>query len=514
MKTIDTTHYNAKTFWNFFFTLVFLYCAFQLLFVNREFGVADNGDFTRYMKYLEKPYSFTTNWPTETTEFQKRFFNQPQIYWELSPKEKLNRWPTSAHLFWDFGKELNRIFFNSKIFSVHYWGIIFYLIQFLILYFLYKSFQCHYEPLTAFFLATPVFLILIDTQITAYYHSLYAESIIFSALTVFFGWSIWEIHVHSKETQNRTFWPHLLLGFAVFLFLIMAAFAKRQYLYLFFPAAVFWGGYLFFLQTGITIKIKSILFSLGIIVFLITAFFRISFNGPDMNKIAKAYTVSHGLYYGILMHAKDPENLLAELHLPTKTKICIGYPSGCGEPDKIKILFDKVIYGDSKLDLSMFIKAILIDPVAWIKLYFFNAKELGNFQCPLGMIPCGNREYSPTVTRPLTTLPGKINGCVFLAGAVLIAILLLLFRFHLPSKALFANRSLVLILLFITLMDIALSTFDGHQENRKHILLASYCTLLIYVQFLVLLFSVAFSALGKGKQQTENDGGPARELKA
>ena len=509
MKTIDTAHYNAKTFWKIFFTLVFLFCAFQLLFVNREFGVADNGDFTRYMKYLEKPYSFTVNWPTEIQQYKKRFYSQPLIFWDFSQQENPNRWPTSAHLFWDLGKKLNQFFFSTSIFSARYLGVLFYLIQFLILFFLYKTFRRGYEPPVAFFLATPVFLVLVDAQITAYYHSLYAESIIFSALTVFFGWGIWETHINLKQMQKGTPWQNLFLGIIVLLFLLMAAFAKRQYMYLLVPTAFFWAIYLFFLQNGFSIKAKAISFSIVILVIASMGCARLLSYSPDMDEGAKAYTVSHGLYYGLLMHSNKPEQILKELQLPLETKKCIGYLRGANEPEEIRQLFNL-----TNLKLPMFIKAILIDPMAWIKLYFFNAKELGNFQCPLGMIPCGNREYSPTVTRPLTTLSGKMNGCVFLAGAVLIAILLLLFRFRLPNKALLANRSLVLILLFITLMDIALSTFDGHQENRKHILLASYCTLLIYVQFLVLLFSVAFSAFGKGKQQTENDEVLSRELKA
>lgn len=354
-----------------------------------------------------------------------------------------------------------------------------------------------------------MFLVLVDAQITAYYHSLYAESIIFSALTVFFGWGIWETHINSKQVQKGTSWQNLFLEIIVLLFFLMAAFAKRQYMYLMVPTAFFWAVYLFFLQNGGSIKAKATFFSIVILVIASMGCARLLSYSSDMDEGAKAYTVSHGLYYGLLMHSNKPEQILKGLQLPLETKKCIGYLRGANEPEEIRQLFNL-----TNLKLSMFIKAILIDPEAWLKLYFFNAKELGNFQCPLGMIPCGNREYSPTVTRPLTTLSGKMNGSVFLAGAVLIAILQLLLRFHLPSKALFANRSLVLILLFITLMDIALSTFDGHQENRKHILLASYCTLLIYVQFLVLLFSVAFSALEKGKQQTENDEVLSRELKA
>ncbi|MDD3118458.1 MAG: hypothetical protein PHQ27_04730 [Victivallales bacterium] len=167
------------------------------------------------------------------------------------------------------------------------------------------------------------------------------------------------------------------IGAIVFLVLLLAGSAKRQYVY--------WFGYAFVLQIiliwwvlkRLTLKWWIIL-SIGSTIAVIgVGMTRIA--SHDVEKKAVRETSLHALYYSILMHTGQKVELVRQLSLPEESVKCIWYAYGA--PPEIQKIFQKI--NVTPWDVC---RAIYLDPVAFIKLNRENMKYLGNFYCPLGMI--------------------------------------------------------------------------------------------------------------------------------
>ncbi|GEM_PF-5732525 len=452
-----------------------IFAAFMVLLVNREFGAADNGDFVRYMgDYASAPIDMKDRSPPALSEaWYARYFDQPSFYWSPAEPGFTQPWFTSATVFWRFGDVLGKYLFSPSVVNIKYIGLPLFLFHFLIVLLLIGRVR-PVTPAPALVLAG-TFLILTDARITAFYNSFYAEVVPFLALFLLFVFLSCRTWAGQAVPRN---WSEQTLYALVLAMLMAAIFAKRQYLYLIVPVLIF--GH-FYVKTEVRLSrvARTVLLFFFAVLFagvvgLVTTSQRID-NPSELR--ASRVTSYHALYFGMLPHSKKQTELLAELGLPAESKALIGR-------DAWNQASSKLIADNPNLTIKTFLRAIVIDPRAFLGSLWQNAKEVGNFDVDLGMIYGERRQPPPVLITAFSTGFTKVAGAGILLPSLLLACILAVFPVGVPSERRFASRTLSLILLVIIVGDVGISTFDGRQEANKHVMLASLAAALMLVHAL------------------------------
>jgi hypothetical protein len=468
---------------------------FLILIVNREFSVADNGDFSRYMgDFAFKPIDMKENWPPlQSEDWNKRFFKGPIQYWSTVNTNDKEPWFTSSLLFWAFGSHINNIFYNKNTLSSRHLGLLFFLIHgfaFIALIACMKQ-----SNFCLYFTLPGSFLLFTDARISAFYNSFYAESIVILAMFVIFAFFVSIFFLDEESRLARGLITTQAVSTSVLLFL--AIFAKRQYVYFVFPMLIF--SYYIFLRYVKKKNVVSLLIYCGAVfiiicfVVLLSLFNRVG--NPD-EVHASRVTSYHALYYGILPHSKKQVTMLEQLELPSDSLHLVGKNAWNEKSTKL-------ILETSNINLKTFLKAIYYDPVAFSRLAMSNAKEVGNFDIPLGMVYGIVYAHPPVHISFLSSAASSIAGLIFLFLVLLSSVVVFTCRSNMPHHRFSASRTFTLMMLGIIILDVLVSTFDGQQEARKHVLIASIGGLMVVVQAIYLVISLAFTKVRSSVRAAE-----------
>ena len=159
--------------------------------------------------------------------------------------------------------------------------------------------------------------------------------------------------------------------------------------------------------------------------------------------------------------------------------------------------------------IGTFLKAIRLDPVAFKRSVQTNARQVGNFDFDLGMVYGASNAYPPKVLTVFTTTATALSARVFFYSCVVLCVLLIVFRFGLSGPRRTANATLALFLLTVMVSDVVISTFDGQQEARKHVLMASLACALVVLQALAVIVEMGLARYVKpSRARTEFVEGP------
>lgn len=456
---------------------------FLILIVNREFGVADNGDFLRYTaSFASKPVELDVNWPAnDTADWHYRFFKQPLNYWTANEAAAGNTWFTSAALFWSAGNVLGDALFNESVVNTRYSGLPFFLIQAFLFVALVQCIRVRTLPIAV--VAAAAFLPLTDARLSAYFNSYYAESVPILALLATFSFFLARAFLDRETPHTRRLASGL--GIIAAVMLCLAVVAKRQYLYFALPAlvAIY---YVAFVPWNAARTIKMAAFAatfVGLVGSVAALTYANRVNNPAEANAARI-TSYHAMYFGMLPHSQDKARMLSKLELPADSIRLIG--KSVWGAESLKLVEDT-----PNINMRTFAKAIWLDPIAFVKSMLTNAKEIGNFDIPLGMVYGANQASPPSSVTLTTGLFTRMSGLALLFVGTVLASAMMLFKFGLPAGRHEANRLLALILLVVLSADVMISTFDGQQEARKHVLVGSLACALIFLQAIASLTHVA-----------------------
>ena len=500
---------------------VIVFGVLLVLIVNREFGVADNGDFTRYMaNYASKPVELEHNWPPRASaEFDYRFFTQPLFYWSPPAEGFPDPWFSSANWFWWMGKKTSDVFYSQEVVNLKFIGLPFFLLHALALGYMVRFFSLRNSIGVLAFAG--VFLLYTDARITAFYNSFFAESVpllaVFLSAAYFFerihsrvsfsglgppgveqpgweqpgveqpGWEQpgveqpgWEqpgVEQPGVEQPGVATSPGKMIAglfpFLLVALLICAILAKRQYAYFILPTllVVF---YLIHSRLPLARRAKNVVFA-AICAALFGAIALATINqrvDHAAENSASRYTSYHALYYGLLPHSADPTRLLAELGLPAASLDKIGEHIWSEE----NLAF---VEREKNINLATFLRAIYLEPLAFMHSLAHNAGEVGNFDIPLGTVYGANLSGPPLAASAATRGIGKFAGTGLFLATCILALVLFVVPVGVPPDRRFASRIFSALLLSVLVCDVLVSTFDGQQEARKHVLVASLVSGLI-----------------------------------
>ena len=454
---------------------------FLILIVNREFGVADNGDFSRYMANLSsKPLDLTENWPQQgSKDWNYRFFRQPLFYWS-PPVDGFGK-PSisSASLFWEIGKKFNDFFYSENVFNLKYAGLPFFLFHALaIFYILHFIVPSGLSGATVFIGALLVF---VDPRITAFYNSLYGESV--PILAVFLLTSFFFERIFSNMDKPASPAVRRIFGALVLAMLAISTLAKVQYLYFLAPA-LFLAYFILESEFNIEKYKKNILLLVFVSVLFGAVGFLTTSRLDNPNEVNGSRVQSyHALYYGVLPQSKNPTKIMEKLGLPADSQALIGRNAWNAASSKL-------ISEEKNLNLKTFLMAIYIDPLAFMGSVLSNAEEVGNFEVFLGMVHGSARTYPPLFLSGATVGMTKISGVILFGVACFLAFVSFIFPFGVPPQRRFPSRVFSAILLVILVSDVFISTFDGRPDARKHLLIASITCLMIMIHSIACLIGL------------------------
>jgi hypothetical protein len=465
---------------------------FLLLIVDREFGVADNGDFTRYVQsYLVKPAGQDVNWPAReaTKAWHDRFVIQPLMYWDTGSHPESPTWSTSANVFWRSGRALNAMFFSNDTLSIRYIGLCFFLLQAIALAIALWTIKGRTAHVVTALLV--IFLALTNAKIAAFYNSFYAESVPLLAMLCMLAYFFTRMlpDTDSQLSQRLS----SLLGLATLAMLYLAIFSKRQYVYFAVPATLMTYHLLFSRRPHRTAVKTARLVACGLVITGATAMLTYTSRVGNESEVALSRVTSyHALYYGLLPQSHKQDKLLFKLGLPSSSSALIG--KSAWDDSTLQFIRDT-----PQITVKAYLKAIYIDPQAFVKSLFFNIQQIGNFDIELGMVPGAEMRQPRSLISMFTKVPTKLAGQGLFIAAILLAAAMTLFRCGLDATQFAANRLFALMLLAILCCDAVISTFDGQQEARKHLLIGSLAATLIIWQALVTVAGFSRQSISKTK---------------
>lgn len=459
---------------------------FLILIVNREFGVADNGDFSRYIKpFASKPLNFKENWaPIGSDAFTKRFFHEPIFYWSPPVHNFSDPWFSSASSFWAAGKLINDIFFSQNVLNIKYIGLPFFVLHSFALCYLLARIEL--TCISGVVIYVGMFFIFTDARISAFYNSFYAESLPILAL-FFMSAYFSEITFSNSYTKSGSS-IRIFFGFTALALCISAIFTKRQYLYFLCPSLLL-GFFLIKKELKMAPSLKNYARFVFCSLVVSVMFFSIYTNqlaNPDEMRAIRT-TSYNSIYFGLLVHANDPVEIIKQLDLPQESISLIGTNAFTKNSSEF-------IDEHDSISLPMLLRAISLEPIAFLKSILSNLNEVGNFNIPLGMVYGYPDKYPPkqiTVASLISTHIAMTIPPLIFYGFIFFVVLIVYF----PPLALHKSDNNVImvymfILFFVFFADTAVSAFDGGQEARKHVLIASISGLLIVNYFLACVVNI------------------------
>lgn len=439
-------------------TVVLYLGLFLILIVSRELGTADNGDFTRaFGWFVDRPVGFAQNWPDAADPSWKlRFFQAPVVYWVPAQSSNQPTWLTSAHVLWWIGYQLNNLLFSKSVVNLQFVVLPFFMIHALL--YVIAIVACRNSQM-ALLCGIMLLLVFTDALAISLYGSFYSESI--TILTVY-GFGVIFLVVISRTVDISRSLSFYWISLSITTLSIAFLLSKRQYLYFVVP---FSGLMLTLVLVSSRSRHRVIVGGLTLLVLATTYLAATTRSaGPETGAIRT--TSFHALYYGLLPLADDKKTLLQQLALPPESESLIG-SHGFGAAAS------RFISETPQLSPTLFVRAILLEPVAYAKLLLHNAREIGDLNIDLGRVPGAVGEKPQAVLTLLGTIGSFIKGLPFLA-VVLTVVGIALSRaraFDRPTRRL--AWSLLLALAAVLVFDVLISTFDGIQEVRKHVIVGS-----------------------------------------
>jgi hypothetical protein len=450
--------------------------------VCREFGLADNGDFSRYMTpYCTMPVGMQENWPTlGSEEWHRRFFSQPIFYWKSAEYQQGNAWFSSAHVFWSLGYSLNKMLFDADVLNLKILGLPLLTVQiiaFVIAVYAISSGKALLLPLMI-----PMIALFTDARIISFYNSFYAEAV--AIVAVFFGVGYFLRNISANSPAHVSCGQGRLFAVAAFILFIAAALSKRQYIYFIIPAAII---VLYSLHSvyGVRWK-KALVLSSGTLLLIAIALgsvMKSERHGDPDELFASRVTSYHALYYGLLMQEEDPQDLLFRLGLPKESLSAIGSTAWSE-------VGSKIVSSADAPSVVTFLKAISLSPLSFGKSVWHNAQQVGNWDFGLGMVHGRTSADPPVIVSSLTSLSTKLPAGLVLSLAVVGAIWLFFAPLGDSPHERLSSRFLTSILAAVLCFDVVVSAFDGRQEIRKHLVIASLCAAVIAILAFASLVSV------------------------
>ena len=152
-------------------------CLIAAMYLQRDVGMADNGDFTRSMGWISPgPVGIEPNWPAAgTEEWVERFNNYWLPYWKLDWQAE--RPTTSSFLLWLPGAVFNYLFYSRTVLYLPLLSLFSRLILLgILLMFIWIGSNSRYATLLLLSLGVPVVLLWTNTEYIAYFNSFYLES--------------------------------------------------------------------------------------------------------------------------------------------------------------------------------------------------------------------------------------------------------------------------------------------------------------------------------------------------
>lgn len=469
----------------FVFIAVFCLFAFVLLFVNREFSVADNGDFTRYMTFIEKTADASVNWPDPgTAEHHQRFFSRPHIYWDYSFHRYSDNWKSSMVYLWEICGFLNRYLFSEKIVNIKSLGLPLFLLQFLAMFLLFRYFR---DEKNSYLQGASVlaFIVLCDSIFVAFFNSLYPQGCSFTTVSIFFASCLTMAYSEQVNRKLAVFFFGLCL-----ILMIFTAAAKQQYLY-FLPLALLFSCMMYLpLKKAFAVKFKifAIVYILGLVAFVLlfgerffSTEFKLEHNVWDKEEISTYKFHAHFLYEGVLPRVSDQQTALKRLGLPEESIRFVG--KNANEPG-----FHETLIWSKKITAKVVAKTFCFYPSACASLLWQNIRSFGKVPA-YALIPETNFGRAPLLTRLASSFSNACSGYILFFFDLFIGLLLFYVKFGDSIRTVYFNRILAVFLLLVMIFDLLASMGDGDLDTAKHILCGSYAGLLLMVQF---VFSVAW----------------------
>lgn len=268
------------------------------MYSHHDVGLADNGDFTRYMGWISSgPIGIEPNWPDiGSKDWSRRFFNYWIPFWKF-------RWniampaKSSAFLLWLPGAVLNKFLYSNKVLYLPYLSILPKLILFFVLLLIFKwiNLNARHKTILLISIGIPITLMFTTTDYVAYLNSFYAES----AGLIFYFLLLISI-VILKRFQSFT---HLLCSLASVMFL---ATAKPAYLY--WPLlAIPFIFYAWSLNKGIKLHLSMlVIYSALITLFILASAFITNAGSTKINPY-------NSLFNGALTFSNNPSAHLRNL---------------------------------------------------------------------------------------------------------------------------------------------------------------------------------------------------------
>ncbi len=478
MKELDQVSSGVRTKLTCLWVLVL--GAFLILLINREFALADNGDFTRYFgPYVAGPEGFQQNWPKEGTQaFHDRFYNRPQIYWYpsgLMPSDP--PWPSSAHVLWTVGRWINDTLSSDRVVNLRLVALPFFVFQFALFALAVLSWRDSVKPFVPWLVSLAIFA---DVFFTCFYTTFYADGIAILAVMGLASLFLTTLGRYSKLVPTGN------VALAMVLCCSAAITAKPQYLYLLLPAIV---ALALMFGNAILRRSGQGAYSLAVALLVCAGSVgwqqrnQISHMRPMGWPSSQQVNAYHSLYFGLLEHSSNRAGMLSKLGLPADSASMIGTsaftPAG-----------NLFIKSNPGVTQGVFLNAIFLDPNAFANTILHNANELGVVEPVLFEVPAVDRGHSPIYLSPGRMLFSVVHGLWLVLLAMTAGVLSLLLLRKLDAVNQPNVRALVWFFLLVIPIEIATSTFDGQFDVRKHLIVADLSSCILIGMLLTLTSTV------------------------
>jgi hypothetical protein len=333
-----------------------------IFFARWNIGLADNGDFSRYMSwYVTKPAGFSENWPsTADPEWKRRFFHYYLPYWEIGAPRPLWHF-SAAPLLLAPGFLLNTLFWSPSHLSLPIATLPLRFALFLLFFRLLKketSQFSKFRTIPALLTAILALLMFADDAYASYINTFFREFPAFFSL-IFLTFSI-----GLAVCFRNIIWT--IVSLSIFLFLV----AVRM-------------NHIFIIALVLLILLPTIKTNLRPIFFLMAAMLTVGvgvvvwhLQNPAMRGI---YQYS-ALFYGALSTSANPAKHLLQF----------GFDSG---EQCINRLYDDVFENDckpkfiNKVHYYHALRVYLSEPKAFLRSLQLARETLRDFRPPYPMLP-------------------------------------------------------------------------------------------------------------------------------
>lgn len=469
------------------------------LLIQSNLGLADNGDFTRSMKWITSgPIGIEPNWPNYgTEEWSQRFFKYWIPFWKLEWQwSEVGTRPISSALFlWIPGALLNFLFFSRKILYLPILTIParMILLSIFLLLFKWSNAYPRYSKILLFSFVTPIAFLPLTTDYLSYLNSFYLESaslifvLLFFASTlilqqrssnIYFIWTLVSLFLLATVKPAYFYWPMVSVPFILYRW-----FHEKRY------------------KTYVVAFINL----LFIVLFTATSVFITKAGSVPVNSY-------HSLFYGVLTFSNNPIRHLQELGINGGEQ-CVNIGAYASGGD---ICFNKY---QNQMTFKNTVIVIYKEPfviIKSLKYVFDNMQQISlsylgkySFDDPRSNMPSPASSISASnVLNFWSNLKLRFLPKGYTLGLVLLGFMIW-FTLNLKTHVENIHKDLAFVGAIFTIaciVDMVVAILgDGKAEIIKHLFLAN---ILFDLVFIVFTNSVLIYCIDIGKNLLSNFGKP------